>query len=197
MQELTSVPIDKSIGLILKKYSDSIGISFKECLCRAVSDYLGILHYIKSDSPDVGLERLFLTIETQSDLVLKRLGEVHKEYKRSKRQDVLLLGIKTPACGSSRYMIIPVPVSLHEDIKGAISRYPKMYNGKTTVKEIVNRAVLFKTIKNDKLIENRIYREWRAALLLQAEHNSKISLEDVVGIVSVRRKVRLKVDNNG
>jgi hypothetical protein len=194
MPEKFRVAMNRRVGVLLKEYSEKIGQTFRHSLHQAILDYINVLSYIKSSNPDSDLEKLFLSMESQSDLVLTRIEELRVDFRKRRKQDALLLDKDLPKLDNLHYIIEPIPEFLYDKIKSLLKKYPSMYNKKATIKDVVNRAILFRVIKNENLINNNVYKEWRAAVLLQSEHDSKIDLVDVVEKISYNRKVKFKKD---
>lgn len=191
------VAINFRVGRLLREFSRDTGETAIRTLEEAVLDYTKLIEYIRSGDPDNELKRLFLSTEMKSQVVLDRIEAMHKEYLELKNEDALLLGIKPPKRDNSNYSVFPIPRFLYENIKQLIKRNPNLYNNRTaTVKDVVDRAVLFRIIRNEDLIDNDMYRGWRAEILFQREINAKMRLEDIIEKVSVRKKVKLKKEDH-
>lgn len=186
------VAVNSRIGALLREYAVNSGEQVTDIFLQAVIDYIFLLKHVKSKKPDNDLKKAFLTSEMKSQVILDRIAELRKEYCQVRRKEAILLEVPLPKRDNGNYINLPIPVFLHGYIKKMLKKNPNLYNKRTTIKDVLDRAVLFRVIKNEELFNNKAYREWRVSLLMAKECESKFELEEVVEKISVREKIRWK-----
>jgi len=188
--DIIKIAVNRSIGRLLKHFIKFTGETFNESVYQSVLDYVNILSHVKGNGADKDLRNIMLSFDIQSKVVFSHINELHREYLDIRKQDAVLLDRGLPKCDNYNYMIFPLDRDLYKKIKKLIKKFPKLYNdGEASVKDVVDRSILFRVVYSDELLKNQSYREWRISLLLENERAGQLTWEDIVEKVSVKRKV--------
>ena len=188
---MKSVALDKPIGNLLKKFIASTGETFRDCFIESVFDYINILSHVCGKNPNKELMHIVQEFEMESQIIFKKIKQVRRDYIKIRREEAILLDKKLPHCDNSMYIVIVIDDELYNGIDAVLKQYPNVFSDskKSTKKDIVNRAILFKVMQNNSLMENDIYRTWRLEVLLRKEKRAKLNFESAIEIVSKKTKV--------
>lgn len=185
------VAIERRIGKLLKKFIESTGETFTDSLHQAVLDYVNIMLHVSGTNPDTELLRIMSDFEIDVQLIQRQISQVRREYLKVRKDESILLDKDIPHTDNSKYMILEVSPELYNAVVSLIRRYPYMYSDdkKASIKDVLDRSVIFRTMVNEKLMRNSIYRAWRLEQIMRQESKAKLNMEDVLGIVSQKRRV--------
>lgn len=175
MSELVTITVTKPVSDLLSSYSDNTGMGYGECLSECLVDYLGVISNVKSRHADKGLKLIF----NEFEINVKKLIDFMKVERKKVVDDIYTTRILT---GEDLYKdnvsSIPrkIPKFIYDNIKKTLERHPYMYNKKKKAKvvDLVDRSIFFRIIKNDELMNNLVYQEWRLQRLFHYEKQSKL-----------------------
>lgn len=188
---MKTVALDRRIANVLKKFISSTGEDFQDSIIQAIIDYVNILNHVRSGNPDRDLERIISNFEVDVQIVFKKMKQARYEYLQERREEAILLDRELPIIDNRKYIFFHISDEIHEAIEDLISDDPYIYDSKkkASIKDVINRASLFRAMKNDTLMKNDIYRAWRLEMLIEKEKEAKIHIDNVLEIVSKKRKV--------
>ena len=191
MRNVINIAISRRIAYLLKDFSVKINETFRSSLFKAVFDYVNLLSNVKSRSSDKDLEEIWFNFEINANNIFKKMKEVRKDFCSRRRQDAILLNKKLLSYDNERYIMMDIPISLYNIVYDLSEKYPHLYNRKhkTTIRDIVDRSILLFVSNNDKLLENKEYRNWRISLILEKEKIGKMEWNCIMERLSQKQKV--------
>jgi hypothetical protein len=188
---MKTVAFYRKIANVLKCFTNSTGETLSDAVTQSVLDYVNILSHVCGDGPNRELAKIVSGFEIKSQVIFKKINDNRRQFLRIRREEALLLDKKLPSCDNRNYVMISIPEELYNGIIVLIERFPYVFSNekKATIKDVVNRAILFRVIENDLLMQNEIYRIWRLETIMRKESGAKMSVDEVFEIISKKRKV--------
>ena len=191
MRKSINIAISRDIAYLLRDFSKKTNETFGNSLFNAIFDYANLLSNVKSKSSDKELEEIWFDFETNANNVFKKMKELRKEFCLERRQDAILLNKKLLHYDNKKYIMFDIPIGLYNVVFSLSEKYPHLYHRKhrTTIKDIADRSILFFISKNEKLLLNNTYRNWRISMILDRESLGKIEWSCIMEKVSQKHKV--------
>jgi len=188
---MKTIAFDRKVCNVLKQFVESSGETVKDSVLQSVLDYVNILSHVCGDNPNPELAHIVNSFEIKAQVIFKKMRELRKDYLRLRKHEAILTDRKLPHCDNQNYVRISLPDELYNGISVLIHRYPNVFTNekKATIKDVVNRAILFRVMENEQLMNNEIYRAWRLKSLMQREQDSKLPIDGILEIVSKKRRV--------
>jgi hypothetical protein len=190
--EYVKIAMDRRVGQLLKEYSERNSQFIKDALQEAVFEYVVILNHVKNPKPDRDLKIILNSFENSAKVVMRRIAELQKDYYARRAKEASLLNRRIPIRNSDQYKFSFIRKDLYNGILKLANKYPDLYDKdkKTSIKDVIDRAVLFKISENEELMANPIYREFRISSILDKEYESQLSWDKVIEQLSIKEKVR-------
>jgi len=188
---MKTVVFNSKIRDVLKDFISSSGETIYDSVIQSILDYVNILSHVCGDNPDNELVHIVNVFEIASQVIFKKMIETRLEFLRVRREESILLDKKLPHCDNANYVMIEIPNELHRKITTLINHNPNIFSSEknATIKDVINRSILFRIMENDLLMENEIYRAWRLEMIMRKEKSSKLSIDEIIKIISRRRRV--------
>ena len=191
---MITIAFNRKISDLLKSYTESTGETMYTVITQSLLDYVNILSHTCGKKPNKELCNIVNSFEMKIQAIFKRISEVREEFLKRRKEEAILLNKKLPHCDNKNYIMIAVPDELYNGIATLIRHYPHVFSKKkkAMIKDVVNRAVLFRIMENEELMKNEIYTAWRFEMLMRKEQEAKLSMNEILEIVSRKRDITLK-----
>jgi len=188
------VAINRVIYNALNSFIEKSGDTVSGCMEQSIYDYVNIMNYVIGDTPETELHKIMDKFEDDAKIVFKKMADMRTQYLKTLREESILLNkeINYVKDCINEYFITYIPVQAYELAKSFSKTNPYIYSmeKKTYIKDVINRAVLLRVMKNNNLINNDIYRAWRLKIILTKEDRAKLNLDQIMEFASKKRKVR-------